>query len=87
LSFALPIWSVCNQKLKKEIFTKQKMAIHIISGNKYNSHTEPIFKELKILPFPDLVDYFAFQFIHRFSENFLPEAFNDTGIKTHQATR
>jgi len=72
---------VCSQKLKKDIFTKQKMAIRIISGRKYNAHTEPFFKMLKILPFPDLIEFFSLHFMHRFSENFLPIAFNDTWIK------
>jgi len=81
LIYALPIWSICNQKLKKEIFTKQKMAIRIIAGLKYNAHTEPSFKNLQILPFPDLIEFFSLQFMQRFSENFLPIAFNDTWIK------
>ena len=81
LIYALPIWSICNQKLKKDIFTKQKMAIRIISGLKYNAHTEPTFKALKILPFPDLIEFFSLQFMQRFSQNFLPVAFNDTWIK------
>ena len=55
LIYALPIWSVCSQKLKKVISTKQKMAIRIISGLKYNAHTAPSFKKLKILPFSDLI--------------------------------
>jgi hypothetical protein len=81
LIYALPIWSVCNQKMKKDIFTKQKMAIRIVSGLKYNAHTEPAFKELKILPFPDLIEFFSLQFMQRFSENFLPVTFNETWIK------
>ena len=81
LIYALPIWSVCSQKLKKDISTKQKMTIRIISGLKYNAHTEPSFKKLKILPFSDLTEFFSLQFMHRFSENFLPIAFNDTWIK------
>jgi len=81
LIYALPIWSVCNQKLKKDIFMKQKMAIRIIAGLKYNAHTEPSFKSLQILPFPDLIEFFQLQFMQRFSENFLPIAFNETWVK------
>jgi len=81
LIYALPIWSVCSQKLKKEVFIKQKMAIRIVGGLKYNDHTEPTFKKLQILPFPDLIEFFSMQFMHRFSQNFLPIAFNDTWIK------
>jgi hypothetical protein len=66
--------------IKKEIYTKQKMAIRIIHGLKYNAHTEPVFKSSKILPFPDLIEFFSLQFMQRFRQNFLPSIFNDTWI-------
>jgi len=80
LIYALPVWSICSQSLKKDIFTKQKIAICIIHGLKYNAHTEPYFKKSKILPFPDLIEFFSIQFMQRFRQNFLPAIFNDTWI-------
>jgi hypothetical protein len=80
LIYAIPIWSICNQQLKKDVFLKQKIAIRIIQGQKYNDHTEPSFKALKILPLPDLCEFFALQFMQRFTQNFLPTIFNDTWI-------
>ena len=36
------------------IFKLQKRALHIMTNSKYNAHTEPLFKELKMLKFSDL---------------------------------
>jgi hypothetical protein len=50
----MPIWTICNQQLQKDLHIKQKMAIRTVAGLKYNDHTEPIFKKLEILPLPKL---------------------------------
>jgi len=78
LIYAIPIWSICNQQLQKELYIKQKMAVRIVSGLKYNDHTEPMFKKLEILPLPQLIDFFSLQFMQRFVQGFLPLAFNET---------
>jgi hypothetical protein len=41
----------------------------------YNAHTEPIFKELKILPFDKLIDCTVLQFMQRFVNDYLPVSF------------
>jgi len=60
LYYAIHIWTCTNESLLKSLFIKQKQAIRIISGSKYNAHTEPLFKKLNILPFPDLVRFYTF---------------------------
>ena len=57
-----------------------KSAIRIITGSSYNSHTEPLFKRLQILPLPDLISFSKLQFMHIFSLKFLPSLFNETWI-------
>ena len=59
----------------------QKAAIRIVSGTAYNSHTEPLFKKLQVLPLPDLITFNKLQFLQRFTQNFLPESFNDTWVR------
>jgi hypothetical protein len=56
------------------------MAIRAVAGLKYNDHTEPTFKKLEILPLPNLIELFNLQFMQRFTQKFLPEAFNATWI-------
>ena len=45
-------------------------------GAKYNSHTEPLFKELKILPLDSLIRFFNLQFFQNYIQGFLPSSFN-----------
>ncbi len=78
--YAMPIWTVCNLQLQKDLHIKQKMAIRAVAGLKYNDHTEPTFKKLEILPLPNLIELFNLQFMQRFTQKFLPEAFNATWI-------
>ena len=47
----------------------------------YNSYTEPLFKKLQVLPLPDLITFNTLQFMQRFTQNFLPESFNDTWVR------
>jgi hypothetical protein len=80
LVYAVQIWSCCNKKLLKNLFSKQKIAIRLVGGLKYNAHTEPTFKKLGILPLPSLTDFFMIQFMHRFLQGLLPASFNNTWI-------
>ena len=58
----------------------QKKAIRIVAGMSYNSHTEPLFKKLQVLPLPDLITYTKIQFMQRFKQGFLPSSFDDTWV-------
>jgi hypothetical protein len=55
----------------------------LISNSKYNAHTEPLLKKCGILPLPDLADFFKIQFMHRFSQHFLPLSFSDTWVRNN----
>ena len=59
----------------------QKNAIRIVAGAKYNSHTEPLFKKLQILPLPDLISFNKIQFMQRFTQQYLPESFNNIWVR------
>jgi hypothetical protein len=61
LNYTIPIWSCCNKKHLTHIHKKQKQAIRITDGLKYNAHTEPSFKKHYILPVLYLIDFFALQ--------------------------
>ena len=80
LLYAIQIWSCARSSLINEIFKMQKSAIRIVSGASYNAHTEPLFKKLEILPLPDLISYTKIQFMHRFTQKFLPSSFCDTWV-------
>ena len=80
LIYASQLWSCCSESLLKPIITKQKMAIRILTNAKYNSHTEPLFKKLNILPFAQLCLFFKLQFMQQYTQNFLPTALSNMWI-------
>ena len=72
LIYANIIWSSGDSGLINAVFKLQKSAIRIIDNASYNQHTEPLFKKHKILPLPDLINFFKLQFMHRFKNKLLP---------------
>jgi len=75
LTYAIQIWGCSSENLLKPIKTKQKLAVRIIENSRYNAHTEPIFKNLKILPFNSLLLYFQLNFMQEFKQKHAPVAF------------
>ena len=76
LIYSIPIWSCASNSSLKSIQILQKKAIRIVHGAKYNSHSEPLFKDLKILPLNSLIKFFNLQFIQNYMQGFLPSSFN-----------
>jgi len=77
LTYAPQIWGCSSPTLLKPLINKQKMAVRLITNSKYNSHSEPIFKKLNILPLEKLILYFNVKFMHEFNYKFLPVIFRD----------
>lgn len=69
LVYGIQIWGSASQSTLNELFKKQKNAIRLITKSKYNSHTEPLFKKLQVLPLTSLIKYFNLQFMHNFNHN------------------
>jgi len=76
LVYALEIWSSASENLLVDIYKKQKNAIRIITNSKYNTHTKPLFKQLSILPFPDLINYTKACFFQTVVQNTAPLSFS-----------
>jgi hypothetical protein len=53
----------------------QKKAVRSISNNKYNAHTEPIFKKLNILTLKDMHILCKLKFFYKLENNMLPPYF------------
>ena len=77
LIYCIEVWSCGHQASLNKLFLKQKQAIRVITGSKYNSHTEPLFKRLEILPLHLLARCFKLQFMYKFINNRLPTSFNN----------
>ena len=78
LLYAVQIWSSGNSSNMETIFKLQKKAIRLIANAKYNSHTEPLFKSLEILPLNLLADFSKIHFMQNFKQKFLPTALMNT---------
>ena len=59
----------------ERLFKLQKRAVRIISRNKYNAHTEPIFKKLGLLKIQDMFKLSLLKFQFKLSNGKLPEYF------------
>ena len=57
------------------IYKLQKWAVRAITSSKYNSHTSPIFKELKILRIHELYKLNILKFYFKYKKNMLPAYF------------
>ena len=68
LNFGILAWGYQCERIIK----LQKKAIRIISISKYNAHTEPLFKELKLLKVTDILRLQELKFYYKYKNNKLP---------------
>ena len=65
LNYGILAWGQNN----KRVFKLQKRAIRIITCSRYNAHSEPLFKELKLLKVEDILKLqqlkFYYKLVHR----------------------
>jgi hypothetical protein len=78
LTYALEVWSSVSPAQLQPLIKKQKSAVRLVGGGRYNDHTEPIFKALSILPLSDLITLSNLKFFHSYVYNYIPEAFHNT---------
>ena len=74
LSYGITAWGDAPQSLLKRLITLQKKALRTITGSKYNSHTEPIFKKLNLLKLKDLYKVNCCKLHYRSKINTLPHS-------------
>ena len=71
LSYGILLWGAHADSLAKV----QKRAVRLITLSKYNAHTEPIFKQLRILKLQHLCTLQELKFCYRLENNLLPYFF------------
>ena len=79
LNYGILAWGTWAHKL----FTLQKKAIRIITNSKYNAHTDPLFKALKILKVKDICTHQEYKFLFKFHNKTLPWYFCHEMITVH----
>ena len=73
LQYAILCWGSKTSRL----FKLQKRAMRIITCSKYNAHTDPIFKKLRILKLNDIYNQCLLKFYYKFKQKTLPTYFHD----------
>ena len=82
LTYGIILWGKKLERINK----LQKWAIRTITCAKYNAHTDPLFKRLKLLKVHDLQRLAAVKIFHKYKNNTLPKYFDnifDNHIPNH----
>ena len=74
INYGILCWGYKSNKILK----LQKKAVRIISNSKFNAHTQPLFKNLKILTVNDILTRKIYKFHYRMSHDNLPNYFMST---------
>ena len=86
LCYCVGVWGSTYPSNLKRVVTLQKQAIRITSKSKFHAHTDPLFKELKLLKLDSIIrfhicivninyDICKFMFLYR--HGLLPESFDN----------
>ena len=85
LNYACQIWGLSDKYIDR-IFKIQKNALRIITKSGFNAHTNPLFKELKILKLEDHTTLLNCLFVHDYFDKRLPKSFDNTFVKLDEMT-
>jgi hypothetical protein len=80
LSYGITIWGSAYKKQLNKLIVIQKRAVRIIAGNKYNEHTNPIFREFHILKLNDIYRVEVSKTAFKFKNKTLPQSIMDLFI-------
>ena len=90
-SFVYPYYIYCNHVWGcssaaniNRLFVLQKKAVRIICQANYQAHSEPLFKELKLLTVRQINKYLIGQFMHRCYQDLLPPLFDTCFIRNYE---
>jgi hypothetical protein len=76
LIYCLIIWGSAGDTITWPIFRLQKRAVRLINNVKRRHSSQPTFRKLKILRFPDLYKFSVMIFMHQYKNGLLPAIFD-----------
>jgi hypothetical protein len=77
LNYCNIAWATHTSTCLKKLFGVQKKAIRIITNSKWDTHTSPLFKNLKVLKLYDLNSLQIGCFVYKVMHNLLPHSFQN----------
>ena len=84
LVYCISVWGSTYPSNLNRMFLQQKKVIRIISKSAFDAHTEPIFKQLKILKLSDIYLSQIGKFMFSFKKGLLSDAFSEMFLLTNQ---
>ncbi len=83
INYGILAWGNSNATTLKKTITLQKRAIRLLNKASYNSHTDPLFRQSKILKVSDLYEHQVALFMHDYCMNKVPMSFDGIYKKNH----
>ena len=77
IQYCILVWGSTYSSNLNRIALLQKRVVRIINKEKFDVHTDPIFKELKILTLDDIYLFHLGKFMYLFQNNLLPRPFGN----------
>ena len=77
LHYCIIVWGSTYKTILCRLVSLQKRVIRIISKSTFDSHSDPIFKELELLKLFDIRQLELGKLMFSFNHSFLPPKFND----------
>ncbi len=77
LDYGITLWGSTHTSYVSKIYKLQKKTVRIITTSKYNDHTNPLYKKLKILKLEDIYKLKVAKYMYAFDKQILPSPLLD----------
>ena len=84
LFYCVSVWASTYPSNLRRLITLQKRVIRIMSRSAFDAHTDPLFKNLKILNLESIYKLQIGKFMYQCRSGLLPYSFNNMFSVTHQ---
>ena len=84
LFYCVSVWASTYPSNLRRLITLQKRVVRIMSRTAFDAHTEPLFKNLRILNLKDIYKLQIGKFMYQCKSGLLPDSFNDMFLVTRQ---
>ena len=83
LIYGIIVWGNTYTTSLNPLYILQKKAVRIITFSCFDQHSSPLFKNLRIVKFFDLVKFHILIFMYKFHNDLLPSVFRDFFISVN----
>ena len=84
LFYCVSVWASTYPPNLRRLIILQKLVIRIMSRSAFDAHTDPLFKNLKILNLENIYKLQIGKFMYQYRSGLLPYSFNNMFSVTHQ---